>query len=73
MKIQIQPGWQELEDDADIDMRGLWGCVGQGDVAGATALLEEAGYEFDRKPKDVYMISVPDDMLGERYRIFVRP
>ena len=70
------PGWEELENvestiaDRRLDLDALWRAVGQGDNKEALLLLDE-GWETDGLA-EVWIVAVPDDFLGDHYRIWVR-
>lgn len=76
--IREADGWEELEElqaairHGGLDIGELWSAVGNGSTKVAVTLLEDSGYEFDQKVTGVRMLSVPDDMLGERYRVWVK-
>lgn len=74
-----QDGWAELEpeelaaavDEHTLDVDELWRAVGAGDHAAAAQALELAGWE-GLGGVEVAAVIVPDDVEGERLRVFVR-
>jgi hypothetical protein len=82
LKVLEKDGWEELDDVEDaikqgaLDIKKLWASVGQADTAQAALTLFEAGFDLDdvevEDVKDVSIISIPDDILGEHYRIWVK-
>jgi len=82
LKVLEKDGWEELDDvesaitEGALDIRKLWASVGQGDTAQAALTLFEAGFDLDDAEvegvKDVTIISTPDDILGQHYRIWVK-
>jgi hypothetical protein len=77
-----------LKKDGYIELRGangavvagrlnaseLWAAVGQGQTGDAIALLNDAGLldDYDEDIKSVRMISTPDDIFGNYFRVWVR-
>lgn len=88
LSILEKDGYFELEnvDDAirsrALEIGKLWEAVAQGDVAQAAAYLFEAGFDLVHEDdgsdvqvdqvKNVIVISEPDDIAGEHYRIWVK-
>ena len=82
LKILEKSGYEELEDvegairDGGFDIEALWRAVGQADTALAAGILYRAGFDLDAEEveqvKDVVVVSVPDDILGEHYRIWIK-
>jgi hypothetical protein len=82
LKILKKNGYEEPEGveaaikDGALDIKALWVAVGQGDTARAALILFEAGFGEDGEEvehiKDVVVVSVPDDILGEHYRIWIK-
>ena len=74
--LSPRPGWEELENvestiaDRRLDLDALWRAVGQGDNKEALLLLDE-GWETEGLT-EVWIVAVPDDFLGDHYRIWVR-
>ena len=75
-------GWIELPTDdirdavgsGDLDIHNLWKAVGKGDHNKAADLLGAAGWEvFDTLRWKISVIAIPDDILGEFYRIWYLP
>ena len=81
-KITEKDGYEELENvqaaiqDRSLDIKALWALIGQGDTDQAAITLFEAGFEIDEEEvediKDIVVISTPDDIGGESYRIWIR-
>jgi hypothetical protein len=77
-KTGLSPGddWEELDNvwpaarGDRLNLDTLWGAVGQGNMKEAISLLDEA-WETEGLT-DVMIVAVPDDMLGDAYRIWVR-
>jgi hypothetical protein len=80
--IRKEDGWIEISDLlpelSQEALRELWGYVGKGDVDEAEAVLDmEAGSDLEdligtAKITAIRMITVPDDVLGERLRAWIR-
>ncbi len=81
-KILEKSGRFELADVGEaiqsraLDIDQLWRAVGYGDMEKAAGLLLEAWYDLGRgvgasDVESVTMISIPDDIVGRRYRIWV--
>jgi hypothetical protein len=78
--IRKQDGWIEISDLATEmeSQRELWSYIGKGDIENAAGLLDmEVGDLLeDRISTDdiigIKAITVPDDVLGERLRVWVR-
>jgi hypothetical protein len=82
-KVLERAGYEELDVqeqiDEGMDIGKLWAAVGRGDTTEAAIVLMEAGflgapfYEEDVEDvEDVVVVSVPDDRLGDRYRIWIK-
>lgn len=88
LKILEKDGYFELENVSDAVRSGslrigkLWESVAQADTAQAAIHLFEAGFDLTNEDdgsdvqveqvKDVIVISEPDDISGENYRIWVK-
>lgn len=82
LKILEKDGNEELEGvedaikDGSLDIKKLWTAVAQADTAQAAIILFEAGFDLDdvevEDVTDVTVVSTPDDILGEHYRIWVK-
>jgi len=82
LTVLEKDGWDELNNvedaikDGALDIKRLWTSVGQGDTAQAAIIIFEAGFFLEDAEvediKDVTVVSVPDDILGDRYRIWVK-
>lgn len=62
----------EAVRDGELDMDALWKAAGGADFGRVTQELLDAGYDLDGEVKDIRLIAVPDDLLGERYRCWVK-
>jgi hypothetical protein len=81
LKHPKKDGWIELEDvrgailDGDLDLKALWQAVGQGDTAQSAIEIFKGGWDLDEAQVEdvlnVDIVAVPDDILGEFYRIWV--
>lgn len=74
--IREADGWEEL-DEIDLTFEGgidpLWTTVSLGDLDEAQSLLEDDGFDFEEEEiAAIRMIAVPDDVRGERIRIWVK-
>lgn len=80
--IAEEDGWFEVSDllgqVKDEVLKELWGYVGQGNLEDARDLLDmELGDpledRFGTRPiEGIKALTVPDDVLGERLRVWVR-
>ena len=82
-KILEKDGNVELEGvhqaiaDRSLDISKLWSTVGQGDTAQAAIILFEAGFEMGEDVqiedvRNVIIVSTPNDIHGQFYRIWVK-
>lgn len=80
--VDLRAGWEEVEDVQSavrdgLDVRELWAACGQGRSKDALSILANAGYEDlvdedgNSDYDDVWVMTTPDDMLGELLRVFV--
>lgn len=71
-------GWVELPEvnaavqDRSLDIKALWRAVAQMDLEHAQIVILEAGYDLLGSIEDVRLVAIPDDRLGEFYRLWVR-
>lgn len=82
LKILEKNGYEELDDvqsaveEKALDMKALWKAVGEADTEAAALILFEAGFGLEGEGpsdvKDVIVVSMPDDRLGDRYRIWIK-
>lgn len=82
LKILKKDGWTELSGveaaikDRALDMRKLWEAIARADTAQSAIILFAAGFDLDdvdvMDVLDVTVLSLPDDLLGHRYRIWVK-
>lgn len=82
LKILRRDGYQELSGIQDairngsLKIRDLWQAVGQGDTDRGALILFEAGFgkedDLSENIRDIVVVSVPDDIHGEFYRIWVK-
>lgn len=76
--IREADGWEELDEIQEAIRHGaletgeLWAAVGNGSTKVAVTILENAGFEFDQKVTGVRALYVPDAMLGELLRVWVK-
>jgi hypothetical protein len=86
-KILKKEGYQELEGveeavkDGSLKIEDLWSMIGMGETDEAAILLFEAGLDVVGEEEegtnvedvtDIVLISLPDDILGEHYRIWMK-
>lgn len=74
--IREADGWEELEE-VDLTFEGgidpLWVAVSRGEIDEAQTLLEDDGFDFDGEEiTAIRVIATPDDLRGERIRIWVK-
>ncbi len=83
IQLREREGWQEITDLIEEDERardvfiGIWRAYAQSDLeAMRQALWIDSFHDPEAaKPPQVEaveIISIPDDFLGERYRVWVR-
>ncbi len=84
LKITERDDYEELENvqdaiaDGGLDIDALWKLVATKDIDEAAKMLYEAGFEIDEEEvesgaiDDVKIVSTPDDVLGDFYRIWIR-
>lgn len=65
----------EAVRDGGLDIDALWKAVGRADLKRATQEIEGAGFDLDteiREIVDIRLIAIPDDILGDRYRAWIK-
>lgn len=79
LKILKKDGWHELYavspavQENVLDIKELWKAVAQNDLAMAWQVLSDAGYDIPKlKLSGIKLIAVPDDLIGESYRLWVQ-
>lgn len=79
--MPLSPGddWEELEEAAafiqhdGLNIDRVWAAVGQGDDDRAARELAKF-YDFDEYNRiEVFVAATPDDIVGDLYRIWIRP
>jgi hypothetical protein len=75
--IRKSDGWMELDAltnaiDNGFNVFELWNAVGQGNHDEALNMLSEAGFELADEWSQVRMMSLPDDIRGEFFRVWVK-
>lgn len=82
LKILEKDGYEEVEavnaaiKDGGLDIKALWTAVARGDTDQAAIILFEAGLDVGEQEvegiRDVVLVCVPDSVLGEFYRVWVK-
>lgn len=82
LKILEKDGYVELEDvmgaikEGALNIKKLWALCGKGDTEEAALTLFEGGFGEDGEEpghiRNIIVISQPDDMNGEFYRIWLK-
>ncbi len=78
LKILEADGWDELPQihtaisQGTLDIQALWTAVSAGDGEEAIRLLAAAGYQLDDDITTVTMVSLPNDIQGAFYRVWVQ-
>jgi hypothetical protein len=74
----LSPGYKELPEvneaiqDGDLGIDALWKAAGAADFERVTQVLLDAGYDLEGAVRDIRLIATPDDLLGERYRVWLK-
>jgi hypothetical protein len=82
--FKLKEGWEEIPAEmAEVLGRDqeFWYAAGRGDVEAATPTLWRAGVvdaedpaeEKEPEIEDIFAMEIPDEMLGARFRVWIKP